>query len=284
MLDRVEQTLVLGSTDAAKLLAEARNTQVPAPTTVPAILTNEKTPAFVRGNLALTLARHLIHRRVYEEALDTLKAVQPDSCCDPASYLFHKAVCEHGMLKKDQAATSINRLVEDVTGAPERYKTVAVLMLLDMQAWKAKDLGEIARKMENVERRLDLARGGPQTQKLQKEIIMRLDEIIKEMENKKNGQGQGNGGSCPSGKPGSGSGNQPGGSNNPSSPMPDSTLPQAGGRGDTQQASIHKLKMEWGRLPPAERQQRLQQLTSSMSPQHREAIQNYFRNVASLKR
>jgi hypothetical protein len=41
-------------------------------------------------------------------------------------------------------------------------------MLLDMQTWKDKDLGTIARKMGNIERRLDLARGGPQTQKLQK--------------------------------------------------------------------------------------------------------------------
>jgi hypothetical protein len=30
------------------------------------------------------------------------------------------------------------------------------------------------RKMENIERRLDLARGGPQTQKLQKEVVARM--------------------------------------------------------------------------------------------------------------
>ena len=57
-------------------------------------------------------------------------------------------------------------------------------MLLDMHAWKDKDLQAVARKMENVERRLELARGGPQTQKLQKEIVLRLDELIKELENK----------------------------------------------------------------------------------------------------
>ena len=60
-------------------------------------------------------------------------------------------------------------------------------MLLDMHAWKDKDLQSVARKMENVERRLELARGGPQTQKLQKEIVLRLDELIKELENKNKG-------------------------------------------------------------------------------------------------
>jgi hypothetical protein len=43
--------------------------------------------------------------------------------------------------------------------------------------------------MDNVERRLDLSRGGPKTQKLQKEIIARLDELIKERENQGKGCG-----------------------------------------------------------------------------------------------
>ena len=60
-------------------------------------------------------------------------------------------------------------------------------MLLDMQTWKDKDLGAVARKMDNIERRLDLARGGPQTQKLQREVVARLDELIKELENKAKG-------------------------------------------------------------------------------------------------
>jgi hypothetical protein len=280
LVDRVEQTLALGNPQAAKLLADARDLQVPAPTKVPEILTNDKNPAFLRSNLALAYARLLIQRRVYEEALAALKVVRTEEVADPASYLFHEAVCEHGLLQKEQAGQSINRLIEDVAAAPERYKTVAVLMLLDMQAWKEKDLGEVARKMENVERRLDLARGGPQTQKLQKEILRRLDEIIKELENKKKGSGDGNDGNCPNGKPG----NAPGGGNNPNSPMPDSVLPNQGGMGDVTQAKLRKLKIEWGQLPPAQRQQMLQDLTASMSSAHREAIENYFRNLAQLRK
>ena len=44
-------------------------------------------------------------------------------------------------------------------------------------------LGDIGRKMDNVQRRLDLARGGKKTQGQQKEIVRRLDELIKEIEN-----------------------------------------------------------------------------------------------------
>ena len=54
-----------------------------------------------------------------------------------------------------------------MSDAPQRYKFVSVLMVLDMANWQDKDLGNIARKMDNIERRLDLTRGGPKTQKLQ---------------------------------------------------------------------------------------------------------------------
>ena len=73
--------------------------------------------------------------------------------------------------------------VDDVADAPERYKVMAALMHFEMLGWQNKDLGWISRKMNNIERRLDLARGGPQTQKMQKEVVMRLDELIKELEN-----------------------------------------------------------------------------------------------------
>ncbi len=168
--------------------------------------------------------------------------------------------------------------MDDSIGTPERYRTVSALMLLDMQTWKDKDLGAIARKMENIERRLDLARGGPQTQKLQKEVVARLDELIKELENKaKSKPGAPNQGQCPDG---SQPGNQPGNGNNPSQPMPDSTLPQQGGTGRVDPVKMRKLVEEWGRMPPREQARALQELTQGMSARHREAIENYFRNLA----
>src|SRR4029077_11226700 len=133
--------------------------------------------------------RALSTRRVFEESLDVLKTCRPEQVVDPAAYLFHRSVAEHGLLNKSEATVTINRLLDDCIGSAERYKSVSALMLLDMVTWQEKDLGAIARKMENIERRLDLARGGPQTQKLQKEVVARLDELIKELENKAKGGG-----------------------------------------------------------------------------------------------
>jgi hypothetical protein len=183
VMDRVAQTLALGDTEAAKILSDARDPSKPAPMAVPELLRNSTKPAFYKANLALAFAKALSNRRIYEETLEALKAVKPEQVVDPATYLFHRAVAEHALLLKEQANRTILRLLDDAVDVPDRYKMVAVLMALDMQSWREKDLGEIARKMDNIERRLELARGGPHTQKIQKEVVARLDELIKQLEN-----------------------------------------------------------------------------------------------------
>jgi hypothetical protein len=189
VIDKVSDTLALGSPDAKKLLDEARDPKAAAPTDVPALVKDKKLPAFFRANLALAYAKALSNRRIYEEALEALDGVKPEQVVDPATLLFHKAVAEHSLMKASEANNTIVRLLDDVSDAPERYKMVAALMVFDMMTWKDKDLGAIARKMDNIERRLDLSRGGPKTQKIQKEVIARLDELIKEKENQGKGCG-----------------------------------------------------------------------------------------------
>jgi len=272
ILDKVSRTLELGDPAAAKLLSAARDSGTAAPTEVPALLKDATNP-FFKNNLALAYARLLCNRAVHEEALAILNLTRPESVVDPAAYLFHRALSEHAMLDKTAAVGSINRLLDDVNGAPERYRTLAALMALDMHTWSEKDLDSIARKMRNVERRLDLARGGPKTQKIQKEIVSRLDEMIKELENQCKG-GDCNGGACPNGGQGSAGGA------NPSAPMPDSNIAKNGGTGVVDQAKLRKLVEQWGNLPPREQARALQDLTQGMSPRHREAIENYFRNLA----
>jgi len=185
-------SLALGDPIAAKLMTEARDSSAPAPIVLHEVFTNEKVSAFYRANLALVYARALTNRRVYEEALDTLKLFRAEQVADPAAYLFHRAVCEHALQQKPEATRTIARLLEEGNSiSPDRYKTVATLMLIDMHTWKEKDLGDIARKMDNIERRLEIARGGPETRRQQREVLNRLDEMIKKLENankKKPGQ------------------------------------------------------------------------------------------------
>ncbi|MGF1581184.1 MAG: hypothetical protein ACFCD0_17605 [Gemmataceae bacterium] len=286
VLDRISDTLALGSVDAEKLLKDAANPLVPAPTTIPAILANKKAKPFFRHNLALAYARHLSHRRVFEQALDALETTKAEDVADPGSYLFYRAVCEHGLQQKNEANTSINRLIDEVLDTPERYRTVSILMLLDMQAWQTQDLQAVGRLMKNSERRLRLARANGNTPRIQKKIIRRLDEMIKKLENQANQQKKGGGGggggggipnagSCPDGSGSGGSGGGEGGS-----PMQDSNVGGGSGPGNVDEKKIKKLTEKWGSLPEREREQILNDLTQGLSQAHREAIENYFRNLA----
>jgi len=274
LLDRVTETLVLGDAAAAKLLAEARDPAAPAPKEVPAMLRESKLPAFYRNNLALAYAKALSGKRVYEEALDALKAAVPEQVVDPAGYYFHKAVAEHALIQKKEAVHSIARLLDDVADCPERYKMVATLMYLDMQSWKDddKDLTNIAKLMDNSERRLELSRPGPKTQDIQKKIVFRLDELIKDLENqcKNGGQCQ-----CPGG------GQQPGpGTNQPNTPMPDSRIATNSGPGVVDQKKLQNLAANWGKLPEKERAKAMMELTKDLPPRYREVIENYFKTLA----
>jgi len=189
VLDKLAATFALGSPEAKKLLDEAADFNAAAPTELPAVLKDAASPAFFRANLALAYAKGLSNRKVYEEALETLRLFKADQVVDPSSFLFHKAVAEHALMIKKDANETIARLLDDVPSAPERYKMVAALMHFDMVTWQDKDLGAIGRKMDIIQRRLDLARGGKKTQKIQREVVMRLDEIIKELENQQNNGG-----------------------------------------------------------------------------------------------
>ncbi len=279
VLDLVADTLALASPEAARLLAEARNPLAPAPLGVPEILKNAKAAPFLQNNLALAYARALSLRRVHEEALDVFKITAAEKGVDPAGYFFHRAVCEHALLQKKEAGRTIARLLEEASDAPERFRTVAVLMLLDMQTWKDKDLAAVARKMENIERRLDLARGGPQTQKLQKEVIHRLDELIKELENQAN-QKNPSDGPPKEGQPKQGQNPN----NNPTNPLERPQLGGPGGSGRVDPARVQRLREQWGHLPERQKIHALQELTRGMSPRYREAIENYFRKLTESPR
>ncbi len=302
VLDRVADSFALGDPVAAKLMNEARDPSAPAPVVLPGVFKDAKQSSFYRANLGLIYARALINRRVYEEALSTLSLFGADQVVDPSAFLFHRAVCEHQMRQKADATKSILRLLEEGHAiSPERYKTVATLMLLDMHTWKDKDLGDIAGKMANIERRLDIARGGPETQRQQREVLNRLDELIKKLENqeknkKKPGDGPPKPGDGPP-KPGDGQGDECPDGNGP--PMPGSKPGDPKGTqeskqgadvskiapgqstGIVDQAKFRALVADWGRLPPRERERALQEITQGMSPRHRESIETYFRNLTN---
>jgi len=278
VLDRVAETIGMGNSEAKALLEAARKADAPAHSEVPGLIKDTKQDGFFRANLALAFAKANATKKGYEEALEALATVAPETVVDPSSYFFFKAVSEHATMKRDAATASITRLLDDVADAPDRYKMVATLMFFDMVNWSPdpKDLTNIERLMDNSGRRLDLARPGEKTQDIQKKIVFRLDEIIKELENQSKGGGQCNGGSCPNGgKPGT----KPGSTLNPSNPAQDSVVMGGAGNGKVDEKQLRKYAESWGGLPPAERAKVIEEVTRDLPAKYKPMIDEYFKSL-----
>ncbi len=272
VLDRTADSLALGNTEVEALLKNVRQPDF-VPAEAPAVLKDVKQDDFFRANVAVAFARTAAGKKVYEEALDALRAVNPEFAVDPASYFFFKAVAEHATMKKEQATGTIVKLLDDVAECPARYTMVATLMFFDMQNWAAdpKDLTNIERLMDNSGRRLDLARGGEKTQDIQKKIVFRLDELIKKLEDDaKKQQGQGDG----DGKPGSGA---PGGNNTkPNNPATDSVIMGGSGPGSVDPKVLRQIAENWGTMPADKRAQVVKEITRDLPPKFEPMIKNFF--------
>ena len=66
--------------------------------------------------------------------------------------------------------------------------------------------------------------------------------------------------------------------------MQDSTIANNGGSGRVDPAKMRKLLDRWGQMQPRDQAKAIQELTRGMSAKHREAIENYFRNLAQAPR
>ena len=278
VLDRVADSLALGSPEAKAVVADARKADGPAPAAVPPVLKDAKQDPFFRTNLAVVFARSAGTKKAYEEALDALNGVSAEAAADPAAFYFFKAVSEHALMRKDAAFASAERLIKDVAEAPDRYKVIAFQMAVELVNWSPdpKDMTNIERLMDNSGRRLDLSRPGEKTQDIQKKIVFRLDELIKEMENKSKSQSQCNGGNCPNGGE---QGQNPGSTTTPNSPATDSRIMGGAGAGKVDEKAMRKYAENWGTMPPEERKKVVEDLTRDLPAKYKPMIDEYFKSL-----
>jgi hypothetical protein len=132
--------------------------------------------------------------------------------------------------------------------------------------------------MGNIQRRLDLKRGGKETQKQQKEVLVRLDEMIKELENRQKNQNQdGNGGNCPPG--GEQRGPSGPGSERSQHPQDEPQGSTASSTGQVDSKKIKELAEVWGILPEKERAQAMRELTRSMPAKDRAVVEAYLKQM-----
>lgn len=230
----------------------------------------ETLPQTMRSTLRTWLGRELVRLRLFDEALPVIAEVDPVNSIDPAAALFYRGACYHALLMKSEALADLRRLLENEDDAPLRFSRTAQMMIADIKPLKKDSLDEISRLMTDVTRRLDLGRPDDQTKQQEQKIIDKLTKLIDKLEQQQQQQQQQQ----------QSSGSKSQGSSGQGSPMDDSRIAGGSGKGDVDRKKIDD-RDGWGNLPPAERQQALQQIGRDLPTHYREAIEAYFRKMAT---
>jgi len=233
-------------------------------------LNDPATDPFQRDTVRLWLGRECVRRDRFDEGLPLLADLDPTTSVDPATLLFHRAACQHWLLESDVAIESLDRLLERSGEIPVRYERVARLLRADIAALEDESLDHIARRMRDITRRLDLGRPGPKTLAVQDGVIDSLDKMIKaiEQQQQQQQQSQSSGGAGGGGRSGNGT------------PMDDSRIAGGKGAGEVTKRDLGDSD-GWGKLPPHEREEALQQIGREFPAHYREAIEQYFKRLAS---
>jgi len=264
--DAVLQTFYMADPDVRELVDACLSD---VPTIVPrqfAALESESRGEFYLHNLRYFYARFLAVGRVYDEALELFEQIELAHLVDPAGCLFYRAVCQHALLQKEPGLDSIKLLLNNVEALPTRYRAVAELMQADLESLEEQSLGEVARQMKDVHRRLDLGHSGPRVQRVEERIIGTLDELIKKLEQQQGGGGGGGSGQGDSSQP-------------PSSPMQDSQLGGQKGPGEVDRKDLGETD-KWGGLPEKEKAEAKNLINRQFPAHYRQAVEEYLKKLA----
>jgi tetratricopeptide (TPR) repeat protein len=219
-------------------------------------------PRTLRASVSTWGALWLVRAKLYDEAGQLLSQFEPEVSLAPEVFVYCRAVVAYQLGDGVQAKEWAERLLRWQKNLPVRYCLVAELILEDSRRWENSPLRQVSQWMNDVARRLDLAREDPAALSQQDRILEAIDRLIEQASQNQRKMVVASGGSQRS-----------------SAPAPDS-LPLGGkGRGEVQSRSLGKFG-SWGDLPPKEREEALQVFGREFPPHYRQAIEQYFRRLA----
>src|SRR5439155_14008967 len=178
LLDRLTASLAVVEPKVAEVVTACRQNSPALAAPQFDGLTDASLPALVRDNLRLLVGRWLAQHDLVDESLEVLKDIGPEHVADPATLLFYQAVGQHRLLKKDECLTAVAKLLERESDLPRRYVTLARLMEADIKPLKEDSLDEIARMMDDIRRRLALARAGKVVRDAEDSVVAKLARMI----------------------------------------------------------------------------------------------------------
>ena len=232
---------------------------------------------YLAAEATFYLARAHVMREDFEQALPVLTELTSDKHAPhllaAGEALFLQGTAQARLLKRKDAEQSLTRFVEEYPHAPERLVVGAKHQLLELQYIDEGSIVDVQDRMDYSRRRLSLERSDDPTQTEQNNIIVMLEKLIKEAEEKEcncRGSGSGSG----KGKSGGKGGQAPaGGADQSSAPQGESKV------GSLDKINRGKMGDQWGGLRDKKREEVLSALKAKFPDRYKELVEQYYKSL-----
>lgn len=194
---------------------------------------------------------------VFEEFLRTDRNRSP---LDAESAFFY-ATSLADIPSPKQASATFKDFLELFPNAPERFRAVAAQRYAELEAQSESPLHELADIMQSVERELRKTKTGEKTQKQQRQIVTKLQQIIEEIEELERQS---------SGSP---SGNQ-----QSQAPATYSATPTGPARVGSLQ-NVSGVAERWGDLQERDRKKIEAEVAEKLPPHRRKQLMEYYKKL-----
>jgi hypothetical protein len=221
----------------------------------------------------LPQAHEFTMNRQFENSIALLANYKPTSGEEYNQQCYLMSINYFSLNDVKNTAIWVTKLSSSFIPMPKRYRVMAIMIEDSLAEWKDGDLSDIKRDMIISSDRLGMSDGGVQTQKIQKQIVDKLDKLIKEQENKQNGKGSSDGSSKKDGKQQQPQGTQP------SQPAAESTIMGGGGPGKVDEKKLRQVAAQWGGMSPAQRAKVVEDITKEVPPKYKLLIEQYFKSL-----
>lgn len=238
------------------------------------IIVQASDPSLIQNAVKLSI------KEKYEESEQLLKTIPEKDIASHDLYHFARLLNNFALNNKSAAEKHAKALEGSFQNElPTRYKSLIYMMSEDIKQWKENDLKDIGRDMKMSHDRLANAQGGEKTQKIQKDIIDKLDKLIKEKEDKKAADAKAKEDEANGKETGKETEQGESQNNKQGEPAQESHVTGNSGAGKIDEKRFKKASENWGTLPPAKRAAITQEVIRDFPPKYKPVIEDYFKKL-----
>lgn len=227
------------------------------------------------------LARALVVEEKYEDALPHLVRVVSEGenyTSQMGTVLFFKGMTHAALLETDKAKEDLNNFINNYPTAPERIRVSAWRKLQELNQVTEGSMPDVFQRMDYSRRRLNLENTDKKTQEEQEKIVIMLNKLIEQIEEKE----------CQACKGGKKSGEKPGEGEQQQSQSEGQGQSQSGGssknpNGVAKRSFGDGPASPWSNLRDRSRDPAYSVIKEKYPPRYQKLIEQYYKSFQEDK-